>query len=463
MSTTDQINEIFRGAPGLVDRAEDGRLVAADLKGEPVRRLRALLEPLHGADIADHIERLPFGQRLLLWAALPKGRRGEVLIEVGESVLEMLTAEIAETDLANALKGLDVPDIAYILRRVPDDARARMMRLAGLAEDPDLRASLSFGEDTVGEIMDFDPVVFPEGHTVRKTIHDLRRMGELPSHCDKLFVTDGRGRLTGVLPLKRILVNPKSRALGEIMVRAHVYSFRATDSIEYVASAFEKYDLVSAPVLNAHHQVMGRVTSDEILGYLGEQRQRDLMISTGMREEEDFFAPVGRRFRNRWLWLVLNMAAALAVSRMVGLFEGTIERLVALAALMPIIASLSGNAGIQTSTLMVRAIALGHVNRGNIAAMIAKELALSLVSGVVGGLMAALFGYLFYQSVFLSAILFASMVGAFMIAAMAGFFIPLLMERLGKDPALGTAVVLTVITDCVSFFLFLGLGAVFLV
>lgn len=462
MPATDKINEILRGAPDLVDRAEDGRLTGTDLKSGPVRQLRELLAPSHSADIADHLERLPFGPRLLVWHSLPKWRRGEVLIEVGEGVLEMLTAEIGESDLAAALKGLDVPDVAYILRRVPADARARMMRLAGLAEDPDLRASLAFGEDTVGEIMDFDPVVFAENSTVRRTIQALRKMGGLPSHCDKLFLIDERGRLTGVLPLKRILVSPKWRMLSEIMVGANVYSFRATDSIDYVASAFEKYDLVSAPVLNIHHQVIGRVTIDEIVAHLGEQRQKDMLISAGIREDDDFFAPVVHRFRNRWLWLVLNMLAALAVSRMVGLFEGTIERLVALAALMPIIASLSGNAGIQTATLMVRALALGHVNRGNIAAMILSETALSLASGVAGGAMAALFGYLFYQSLLLSAILFVSMVGAFLIAAVSGFLIPLLMERLGKDPALGTSIVLTVITDCVSFFLFLGLGAVFL-
>ncbi len=462
MSITEKISALLKQMPELADLAQDGKMGSAERKSEPARKLKEMLADLHSADIADLLESIPFGQRVLVWALLPKGRYGKVLMEVSESVLEMLASEMGESDLAGALKGLDVSDVAYILRRLPDDERARLMRLADLTEDKDLRASLSFGEDTVGEVMDFNPVIFHEGKMAGQIISRLRKMGELPSHCDKLFIIGDRGRLAGVLPLKRLLISPKESQMSEVMVKQNIYSFRATDSIEYVASAFEKYDLVSAPVVNSLQQVVGRITIDEIVTYLEEQRNKGMMISTGISEEEDLFAPIFRRFRNRWVWLIVNMVAAFAVSRMVGLFEDTIERLVALAALMPIIASLSGNAGIQTATLMVRALALEHVNKGALAIMLFNELRLSTLNGVVGGLLAAGFGYLFYQSIALCTILFASMVSAFMIAALAGFAIPIVMDAIGKDPALGSSVVLTVITDCASFFVFLGLGAIFL-
>ena len=461
----EKITAILQELPELAQQAADGSFrIKVEKDMDPrTKRLKGILAEMHEADVADLLEGLPFGERLLVWAALPKRDHGKVLLEVSAGVLEMLAAEIGDRDLAHSLKKQDVSDVAHILRLLPDAERARMMRLAELSEDADLRASLSFGKDTVGSIMDFRPVVFQEGMTIGQVASRLRKRGELPSHTDKLFITNARGRLTGVLPLKRVLISAKDAQVSDIIVAANVHSFRATDSIELVSSSFEKYDLVSAPVVNSLRQVIGRITIDEIVEYLEKQRTKGMMISTGISGDEDLFAPVSLRFRNRWIWLLVNMAAAAAVSRMVGFFEGTIEQLVALAALMPIIASLSGNAGIQTSTLIVRAIALKNVSRRNVALMMLNEMRLATLGGVVAGILAAGFGYLFYQSPALSMIIFISMVTAFVVSAIAGFLIPLLMDALGKDPALGTAVVLTVITDCASFFFFLGLGTLFLI
>jgi len=464
MSQQERIASILNQVPEMAQQAAEGRLdpKAARAESEPLRVMRGILSKMHAADVADLLEGLPFGQRLLLWALLPKRRHGEVLLEVSEGVLERLVDEVGDKDLAGSFKRLDASEVAYILRRLPDDERARLMRVAKLTEDTELRASLSFGEEAVGSIMDFQPVMCEETMTVGQISSRLRKRGRLPSHCDKLFVTGDRGRLAGVLPLKRLLTNAKDLKAHDAMVWEDVYSFRPTDPIKEVAGAFERYDLISAPVVNAQQQVIGRITIDEIVEYLGERESKGMMISAGISGEEDLFAPIRSRFRNRWLWLLVNMVAAFAVSRMVGAFEEAIEKLVALAALMPIIASLSGNAGVQTSTLIVRALALRHVNRQSVARMVLNEMLLGMLSGVVAGLIAAGFGFLFYQSVALSLLLLVSMVSAFAVASLAGFVIPLIMDAMGKDPALGTTVVLTVITDCASFFVFLGLAALFL-
>ena len=235
----------------------------------------------------------------------------------------------------------------------------------------------------------------------------------LPSHCDKLFVVDAWERLVGVLPLKRLLLNPPQTSVQQIAVSDNVYLFRPGDDIEKAAGAFERYDLISAPVVDDSGRVVGRATIDDIVEHMHESRERGLLSSAGIREEEDLFAPLPRRFMNRWQWICINLVAALLISRVVGVFEGAIAQLAALASLMPVVANMSGNIGNQTATLTIRALALDKINALNWREIMRGEFALSLINGLVWGGLTGLVVYLIYGRGDLAFVLSASMLPPF--------------------------------------------------
>ena len=434
----------------------------AGLAEKTAEELGEILRPAHPADLADLLESLPPEERTMAWRAISEEVRGETLLEAGEA-RETLMAALPEEELAAAFAGLSGDDVADILRDMPTEFRARLIRLAGMGDNPELRASLAFDEDSVGGLMDFQPILARENETVAQMRERLRALGELPSHCDKLFVVDRRERFSGVLPLKRLLLHAPEKQAGEIMVAEHLRSFRPGDSAETAAGAFERYDLISAPVLDSAGRVVGRVTIDEIVDHIHANRERRLLSSAGVDDEEDLFAPLGRRFANRWRWLFVNMLAAFAISRVIGLFEESIASLVALASLMPIVASMSGGVGNQTATLTVRAIALGQINALNWGRVLRGEATLALGNGILWGGMVGGFGYVLYGRVDLALVLLFSMTACFLAAAVSGFGVPMLMKRLGQDPALGATVVLTAAVDMLAFLVFLGLGALFLV
>ena len=426
-------------------------------------KLGGILAQMHAADIADILESLPLAQRALVWlAATGAGVGGRVLLEVGDNGRDFVLAETPAETMAALLGELPGDEVAALLRGLPPSASARLMRLAGLSDDAEVRASLSFDENTVGALMDFRPVLARDNENVGDLLVRLQQMGELPSHCDKLFVVDAWERLVGVLPLKRLLLNPPQTSVQQIAVSDNVYLFRPGDDIEKAAGAFERYDLISAPVVDDSGRVVGRATIDDIVEHMHESRERGLLSSAGIREEEDLFAPLPRRFMNRWQWICINLVAALLISRVVGVFEGAIAQLAALASLMPVVANMSGNIGNQTATLTIRALALDKINALNWREIMRGEFALSLINGLVWGGLTGLVVYLIYGRGDLAFVLSASMLICFAAAALAGFVIPLLMRHLGKDPALGATVVLSAIIDSLGFFVFLFLGLLFL-
>ena len=468
MQTKSTRNEKFKGALPPQQAALEALARLRESPDEPgladktAEELADVLEPAHPADLADLLESLPLAERVMTWRAVSADVRGRTILEAGEA-REALMEALPEEELAAAFADLSGDDVADILRDLPAEFRARMIRLTGMGDNPELRASLAFDEDSVGGLMDFQPILAREGETVAQMRERLRTLGELPSHCDKLFVVDGRGRFSGVLPLKRLLLNGPERQAAEIMVSEHLRAFRPDDSAESAAGAFERYDLISAPVVDSAGKVVGRLTIDEIVAHIHANRERRLLSSAGVDDEEDLFAPLGRRFANRWRWLFVNMMAAFAISRVIGLFEDSIANLVALASLMPIVASMSGGVGNQTATLTVRAIALGQINRLNWGRVLRGEASLALCNGILWGGMVGCFGYLLYERVDLALVLMFSMTACFLAAAVSGFGVPMLMRRLGQDPALGATVVLTAAVDILAFLVFLGLGALFLV
>jgi magnesium transporter len=328
-------------------------------------------------------------------------------------------------------------------------------------EREQLRAAMSYPEDSVGALMDFDMVTVRADVTIEVVLRYLRRMDELPDHTDQLFVVDRAESLEGVLPIGRVLVAEPDVLVGDLM-RKDAVRLKPAQKAEEAAQAFERYDLVSAPVVDEQGRLVGRVTVAAVVDFIRERSEHEMLNLGGLREGEDIFSSVWKSAKNRWTWLAVNLVTAFVASRVIGVFEGSIEKLVALAALMPIVAGIGGNSGNQTITMIVRAIALGQIQRSNARALLAKELAISILNGLVWGGILAAAAVLLYKNIPLGIVLMAAMTLNLMVAASFGVFIPMVMHRLGRDPAVGSSVMITAITDSGGFFIFLGLATLFL-
>jgi magnesium transporter len=310
--------------------------------------------------------------------------------------------------------------------------------------------------------MDFDMISIREDVTLGVVLDNLRRLDELPDHTDQLFVVGHAGELKGLVPVNRLLVNdtgtPVTAVMEPVAARLH-----PDEKAQDAAGAFERYDLVSAPVVDGHGKLVGRVTVNAVVDYIREETVSDQLSAGGLREDEDLFASVWSSIRNRWAWLAVNLVTAFIASRVIGLFENSISKLVALAALMPIVAGISGNSGNQTTTMIVRALALGQISRANARMLFAKEAGVSAMNGLIWGGVVGLFAFLIYHSWQLGLVMMGAMVLSLLLASLVGVAIPLAMQKLGRDPALGSSVMITAITDSGGFFIFLGLATVFLV
>jgi magnesium transporter len=275
-------------------------------------------------------------------------------------------------------------------------------------------------------------------------------------------VVDRAGRLEGLLPVNKLLVTDPATAVVTVMRREFV-KFHPDEKAQDAAQAFERYDLVSAPVAGGDRRLIGRVTVDAVMDYIREETDSDMLSAGGLREEEDLFASVWKSVKNRWTWLAVNLVTAFIASRVIGLFEDSIAQLVALATLMPIVAGISGNSGNQTITMIVRALALGQISAASARKLFAKEIGVSVLNGLIWGSVVGLFAFLIYHSWQLGVVMAGAMVLALLLAAVMGVTIPLVMQKLGRDPALGSSVMITAITDSGGFFIFLGLATIFLV
>jgi magnesium transporter len=446
----DDLQETLREIQRLIEEGADNA------------RLRARLDMLHPADIAYVLEALPLEERMAVWDLVKADRDGEILVEVSEAVRESLIASMDSAELVAAAETLEADELADIAADLPAGVMEEVVRSLPAEERERLRAALSYPEGSVGALMDFDHVVVREDVTLEAVTRYLRRMDELPDHTDQLFVVDRANRLRGSLPLARLIVSDLELEVRNVMVTETV-KFSAEDSAEDAANAFERYDLVSAPVVDAADTLIGRLTADAVIDYIRERSAESRLAEAGLRQEEDVFAPVLDSFKNRWAWLAINLVTAFIASRVIGLFEASIERLVALAALMPIVAGMGGNSGNQTITMIVRAMALGQIQGGYWAQLLKKEMGVAVLNGVVWGGLLGVVAYLFYGNVALGGVMALAMILNLMLAAAMGVAIPWIRSAFGRDPAVGSSVLITACTDSGGFFIFLGLATLFLV
>lgn len=437
-------------------------LVESITHKQNLARLRRKLDRLHPADIAHILEALPLEDRWFVWDLVRSEKDGEILLEVSDAVRATLLKNMDPEELKAAAESLGADELADLAPDLPPEVMQDVLESLDQKEQEQVRAAMSYPEGSVGALMDFDMVTVREDVTLEVVLRYLRRFEELPDHTDKLFVIDREDRLRGVLTLESLLINEPERTVSEVMKGKSLVTFEPEDDANGAAQAFERYDLVSVPVIDADRRVIGRVTVADMVDQIREESEAEILSQAGLREDEDIFASVVRSLRNRWAWLAINLVTAFVASRVIDLFEGTIKELVALAALMPIVAGIGGNAGNQTITLIVRAIAMGQVEPTALWRLLKKELGVALINGIVWGGVVGLLAWWLYRNSALGFVMTAAMTLNLLLAATAGVLIPLIRLRYGRDPALGSSVLITALTDSGGFFIFLGLATLFL-
>jgi len=425
------------------------------------QQLQQSINLLHAADLADILEALPEEERQALWRLIPANRRGRVLVEASENVWESLTEEMSDKDILLAIEPLDIDDQAYLARYLPRDLTGRLLTTMEPSQRAHVLNVVHFDRDRVGRIMDFNFITVRADVTLATVQRFLRQKKSIPDGTDKLFVTDRNNQFLGELPLTDILLNRPEMPVYEVMNDLPT-TFRLNDKAEDAAGAFERYNLISAAVIDDAGKLIGRVTIEDVVDLVNEESESNIRKMGGISQEEDVFAPVRKAVKTRWAWLAVNLCTAFVASRVIGMFESTISQLVALAALMPIVAGIGGNTGNQTITMIVRALALRQVEPGNFSFLIVRELGVALINGIFwGGIMGGV-TWLMYDNPALGGVMMLAMVLNLLLAALMGVLIPLLMTKFGRDPAVGSSVLITALTDTGGFFIFLSLATLFL-
>ena len=451
--------------PGTIEKEETKDILQSFIdtihEGD-LDHISELLETMHPAEISHLLESLPVNEREIVWQQIPAELGGEILLHLNDEARASFISKMEPAELVTATETLDTDDLADILPDIPREISHELLLAMEQDDREQLRSVLSYPEDSAGGLMDLDTVMVRADTTLDVVLRYLRRLGEIPEHTNNLFVVDRDNIYQGKLPLTALLTHEPSSFVHEIM-EYDDEGISADMPARDVANLFEHRDLITAPVINEDGQLLGRITIDDVVDVIRDEADHSLMSMAGLNEEEDMFAPVIASTRRRSIWLGVNLMTAFLASWVIGQFDQTIEKLVALAILMPIVASMGGVAGSQTLTLVIRGMALGQIGASNAKRLILKEGLVGVWNGLIWAVVIAGVAGLWFKSLQLAYIIAAAIIINLVIAAFCGATIPLLLKRLGADPALSGTVVLTTVTDVVGFLAFLGLAALFLV
>jgi len=435
----------------LSDALDSGRL-------GPVRRLVNTLSP---AEIGNLLESLPPAKRTIVWGLVDAEDDGEVLVHVGDDVRESLLAEMDPDEIVAAVEDLDIDDLADLVEDLPDTVIDEVLKSMDRENRERLEQVLSYDEDTAGRLMNPDVVTVRTDTTVDVVLRYLRLRGELPDHTDHLYVVSRRHQYLGRIALQSLLTHEAMTPINQL-IDDEQPAIGVDESADEVARQFSDHDWISAPVVDDNNILLGRITIDDVVDIIREQAEHQVLGAAGLDEDEDLFSPVPRAWRRRLLWLTINLGTAFLASSVVGQFQGTIDHIVALAVLMPIVAGMGGNAGTQVLALMVRGLALGQVGASNVQVLLWKELRVAAMNGVMLGGIVALATWAWFGDGMLALVIGAAMTINLLFAASAGVLVPLTLKRMNLDPALAGGVILTTVTDVMGFLAFLGLATLIL-
>jgi len=425
--------------------------------GSTKQAARVINKGLAPSDIAHLIESSPPKQRAVIWRLLDQGLKGEVLQYLGEDVQSHFLSKLNTQEVVSVTEDLDTDDLADILQQLPQKVIHDVLDSMDSQDRQRVERVLSYDEDTAGGLMNTDTVTIRAEITIEVVLRYLRRHKILPEMTDKLLVVSRKDALIGTLPLTKMLVSSPYATVREVMETDTVtIDVNMPDS--EVAKLFERQDLVSAPVINEENTLLGRITIDDVVDVIREDADHSLMSMAGLDEEDDTFAPINKTAKRRAVWLGINLITAFIASAVIGLFEDTIQQVVALAVLMPIVASMGGIAGSQTLTLVIRAMAVGQISRSNLSWLLNREFFVGLINGILWSMVVASASIFWFEDTTIGIVIATAMIINLVMAAIAGTILPIFLKSRNIDPALAGGVILTTITDVVGFLSFLGLA-----
>ena len=436
----------------LTEAVKSGRFV----------RMRRLLASLHPAETAHLLESLPPAERKVCWPIVNPDLRGDVLSYVGEDVRADLIQYMDTADIISATEDLDVDDVADILQVLPSHVMREVLRAMDTQHRRRVETLLAYEEDTAGGLMNTDVITVRSDITLEVVLRYLRLLGNVPINTDSLYVVDHEDHYIGTIELAKLVSRSRSLTVSEVMSH-QIEAIDANTPDSDVAHRFEKHNLISAPVVDPENRLLGRITIDDVVDVIRDEAEHSMLSLAGLSEDEDTFAPVKKSVHRRSLWLGVNLLTAFLAAWVIGLFDTTIEKQVALAILMPIVASMGGVAGSQTLTLVIRSMALGQLNDSNQRWLLRKELLVGASNGLIWAIAVALVTILWFNSLALGILIGVAIIINLVAAALAGVAIPLLLKKFGSDPALSGGVLLTTVTDVVGFVAFLGFATLFIV
>jgi len=436
----------------LREKLNSGRMRAAGI----------MVNSLHPSEIARLLESLPLKDRAVLWELVGSEIEGDVLVELAEEVRDGLIEGMATEDLVAAAGGMEVDDLADLLADLPEAVTQEVLQSLDHQDHERIKQVLAYDEESAGGLMNIDIVTVRPDVTLEVVTRYLRAVGEMPDGTDSIFVVNRDNTYIGALFLSRLVSHDPNEMVANVM-STDVMPIPAHTSSSQVVWEFENRDLLSAPVVDDDFHVLGRITIDDVVDVIRDEAEHSLMSAAGLDEEDDMFAPVVKSATRRALWLGVNLLTAFLAAAVVDQFQTTLDKIVLLAVLMPVVPSMGGVAGSQSLVIITRALALGLISRNNAMGILQKELRVGMLNGLGWALIVALFTYLWFGDWRIGGIIGAAMIINLVIAAVAGFSIPLLLKRMNVDPALAGGVVLTTVTDVVGYTAFLGLGAIFLI
>ncbi len=472
---THQLTQVIHRIQALINRKEvieawlqkqnqqpKQQLTDAVTQRQHLAELELLINRLHPADIALLLELIPPEQRLLVWHQVQHCHAGAVLLELSDSVRSELINAYRTEDLTAVAQHLESDEIADLLQELPEEIVPDLISSLPGAEREDVRSALSFPENSVGAWMEFDmPVVVQDDMTLDNVLAYLRQQGELPDNSGHIMVTDNADILQGTLALEDLLTHKGDMPISELLEKQPI-TFQTKDSAEEAARSFERYELIVAPVVNAHNKLVGVLRVSALMDLIDKLAQQKLLAQAGLSKEENLFDPITKSAKNRWPWIALNLLIVFIASQIIDQFEGVISQTVALAALLPITANIGGNAGNQVVALVIRGLATKQLDANNRLQLVKKELSIAVMNGTIWGVITGLLTFALYQDASLGLVMLLAMFCTMLFAACIGVTIPILLKAIGQDPALGSSVIITGTTDTLGFLIFLGLAAMIL-
>lgn len=435
--------------------------LSAALESGTLHAAKGMINALHPAEIANLLESVPPRESPLIWELVAKESEGEVLINVGEELRHFLIKDMSPEELGSVAEGLAVDDSADFVQSLPDAVIDKVLHSLDSQHRERLESVLSFPEDSAGGLMNTDTITVRPEVTLDVVLRYLRVLGDIPDLTDNLIVVDRDNHYLGTLPLSRLLINEPSHTVDAVMDK-NIEAIPSDMDDSDVAKLFENLDLISAPVVDANNFLLGRITIDDVVDVIRDEADHSVLSMAGLNDEEDLFAPAIPSSKRRAVWLGINLITAFMASWVVSNFETTLEKVVTVAILMNVVASMGGIAGSQTITLVIRGLALGQVSRTNRKWIFNKEIIVSLLNGSLWALVVAVIAILWFGNLSIGIIIAAALMINLLFAASSGVIIPLILRKFGIDPAIAGSVILTTITDIVGLLAFLGLATIFL-